>query len=162
MDEEPAAVLRERIESRGECVQVEQLRARDAQAGESVPRLTGCERDDATACRCGQLEDAVFPRLHQLAVDAERGLQGDDGAVELEPVHLGKPVVELVRFDVEPPRGRSDELERPPAQAWWLRARCKRGEERRRPEMLVDVGRRHGYDGIVARSWPRSERAWFR
>ena len=151
MDEQKAAALDECVEPGCECIEVEQLRAGDADAGEAVCGFPGGERNDAAAGRVGQLQDPGLPCLDQLErfvgsqpVDPERWLQRDDRAVELEPVHEREARVELVRLHVELPGGRSGELQLAPAQARGLRSRRERGEERRRPEVLVDVDRRHG------------------
>ncbi len=152
VDEQQAAALHERVEPGCEYVELEQLRAGDAEAGESraparrqrAGRSVRRTRRPSPGSRTPRSRSARALRPNGSRSIPSVGCSETTARSSPSRSISVEPCVELVRLDVELPHGRSGELELATAQARGLRSRRERGEERRRPEVLVDVGRRHG------------------
>jgi hypothetical protein len=148
MHEQERSTQLELVEPRRERVQVPERGRRHADTREPVHFRPGRKRNDPPGSRLRELEDAPFVRPDQLLVlDAERRLQGDDGHVDLPPVEEREPSAQAVRAEVDLCCAFARELEHPARQARRVPSPRKHLQKRLRPEMLMEVDRRHGRSG---------------
>ena len=118
----------------------------DARAGEPGPTDPGGERLDPAGRRSDELERAGVIRVCELPLGIRQvpGRHRDQGDVDPVTIEQRQAGIEIVVAEVDLRVELAGKPKHAPVEARWLASPGERSRERLRPEMLMDVERRHG------------------